>query len=108
MDCFSTTLTPKLQDNGVQNGDPRENAIAERINGIIKKEYLCAQKVEILKKAKYVLIKIIALFNNERPHMSISNLTLSYVHDSTEPLEIRKLWKNNWQKETTFVNQCQE
>ncbi len=98
-----------LQKHGVQismteNGDPRENAIAERINGIIKEEYLCAYRVINLKKAKSLLKKIIALYNDERPHMSITYLTPSDVHDATESLEIRRLWKNNWQKETTFVN----
>lgn len=98
-----------LQKHGVQismteNGDPRENAIAERINGIIKEEYLCAYKVVNLKNAKYILKKIIALYNNQRPHMSIAYLTPSDVHDATESLKIRKLWKNYWQKAPTFVN----
>lgn len=98
-----------LQKHGVQismteNGDPRENAIAERINGIIKDEYLCAYKVVNLKNAKSLLKKIIALYNNQRPHMSIAYLTPSDVHDATESLKIRKLWKNYWQKAPTFVN----
>ena len=45
-----------LQDNNIQismteNGDPLENAIAERVNGIIKEEYLDAYEVNNIKEA---------------------------------------------------------
>src|SRR5690606_4957336 len=69
-----------LQDKGIQismteNGDPLENAIAERVNGIIKEEYLDAYEVNNIKEAKDLLENVIELYNNDRPHMSISNLT---------------------------------
>jgi putative transposase len=35
-----------------ENGDPLENAIAERVNGIIKDEYLDAYGVNNIKEAK--------------------------------------------------------
>jgi len=38
-----------------ENGDPLENAIAERINGIIKGEYLENYEVNTLKVAKQLL-----------------------------------------------------
>jgi len=74
-----------LQDNGIrismsENGDPLENAIAERVNGIIKEEYLNNYQTDNLTKAKKQLQKAINLYNNDRPHMSISNLTPNKLH----------------------------
>lgn len=102
-----------LQDNNIQismteNGDPLENAIAERVNGIIKEEYLDAYQVNNIKEARKLLDKVIELYNDDRPHLSISNLTPNQVHHSLKPLKIEKLWKNYYQKKTTFVNQCQD
>ena len=91
-----------------ENGDPLENAIAERVNGIIKDEYLDAYEVNNIKEARELLDKVIELYNDDRPHLSISNLTPNQVHLSLKPLKIEKLWKNYYQKKTTFVNQCQD
>jgi transposase InsO family protein len=81
-----------LQDYNVkismtENGDPLENAIAERINGTIKEEYLHNYQVNNLKEAKTLLKAVVDLYNNERPHMSISNLTPNQVHQSKEKLK---------------------
>jgi transposase InsO family protein len=88
-----------------ENEDPLENAIAERINGIIKEEYLHNYQVNNIKKAKKLLKAIVDLYNNERPHMSISNLTSNQVHQSTEKLKLNKLWKNYYKKNSTIVKQ---
>lgn len=102
-----------LQDYNIQismteNGDPLENAIAERVNGIIKDEYLDAYQVNNIKEAKELLDTVINLYNDDRPHMSISNLTPNHVHHSQNPLKTEKLWKNYYPKKSTFVNQCQD
>ncbi|MCC7445614.1 MAG: transposase [Saprospiraceae bacterium] len=57
-----------------ENGDPIENAIAERINGIINEEYLNAYEVSNIKQAKELLDAVINLYNDDRPHMRIINL----------------------------------
>jgi putative transposase len=88
-----------------ENGDPLENAHAERINGIIKDEYLSAYEVNTIEKAKALLTSVIDLYNNERPHMSIGNLVPNQVHQSNEPIKTQRLWKNYYQKLPTFVNQ---
>lgn len=97
-----------LQDNGVQismteNGDPRENAIAERVNGIIKGEYLECYQIDDLPEAITLLDQVIELYNDERPHMSISNKAPSEVHLTNQ--KTAKLWKNYYQKRSTPVNQ---
>lgn len=89
-----------------ENGDPLENAIAERVNGIIKEEYLNDYKVETIEQAKELLSAVVNLYNNERPHQSIGFLTPNQVHK--ENIKTEKLWKNYYQKNTIIVNQLQD
>ena len=91
-----------------ENGDPLENAIAERVTGIIKEEYLDAYEVNSIKEARGLLDRIIELYNDDRPHMSISSLTPNQMHHSSNAIKTKKLWKNYYQEKTTFVNQCQD
>lgn len=91
-----------------ENGDPLENAIAERINGIIKGEYLENYEIANITDAKALLKDVVELYNNERPHMSIGNLTPNQVYHSQKTIKTEKLWKNYYQKKTTFVNQEQD
>lgn len=44
-----------------ENGDPLENAIAERVNGIIKEEYLNDYQVDDLGEAKELLSAVVQL-----------------------------------------------
>ena len=83
----------KIKISMTENGDPRENAIAERVNGIIKEEYLQHYIVNNIKEAKGVLSYVVKLYNEERPHNSISNYTPNNVHED-EYLETQRLWKN--------------
>jgi putative transposase len=87
-----------LQNHGIQismteNGDPRENAIAERINGIIKSEYLLNMNPRTIQQAFDLLDNAIRLYNQERPHMSIGMLTPNRIHH-TKGITPVKLWKN--------------
>jgi len=96
-----------LQDNQVQismteSGDPLENALAERINGILKGEYLECSKVETIQEATSLLEKDVNLYNQERPHMSIGNLTPEEVHQSNQITE--RLWENYYTKNRPLVN----
>jgi transposase InsO family protein len=102
-----------LQDYDVQismteNGDPLENAIAERVNGIMKEEYLETYAIDNIKEAKGLLKAVVDLYNNERPHMSIGNFTPNHIHQSTTKIKTEKLWKNYYRKQTTFVNPLQD
>lgn len=97
-----------IQISMTENGDPLENAIAERINGIIKDEYLDAYEVNNIKDAKELLDSVIMLYNDDRPHMSISNLTPNQLHHCSDPIKTEKLWKNYYRKNTKPVNQLQD
>ena len=94
----SGRYTNRLKQNNIlismtESGDPRENAIAERVNGILKNEYLTKEKIDNYDQAKKLLAKTIIKYNEERPHMSISNLTPEYLHQTKNQLETKKLWK---------------
>ena len=91
--------TNKIKISMTENGDPYENAIAERINGILKEEYLYNYSVSNLIDAVEKLKQTVYLYNNERPHNSISNFTPNQVHN--ENIKTEKLWKNYYQKAKT-------
>lgn len=100
-----------LQDNHIQismteNGDPLENAVAERINGIIKEEYLDYYQIETMEEAKELLAQVVNLYNQERPHMSISNLNPEQIHQTNQQTD--RLWKNYYTKNRTLVNPLQD
>jgi len=98
----------EIQISMTESGDPLENPIAERVNGIMKEEYLDVQKLISVKEAIIYLHKAIRLYNSERPHMSISNLTPDLVHHATEPMDVKRLWKNSYEKKKQSVNQYQD
>lgn len=96
----------KIQISMTENGDPLENAIAERINGIIKEEYLYDYQVDNINEAQELLTQVVELYNTDRPHMSIGNLTPNQIHQN--PIKTEKLWKNYYQKNQTPVNLLQD
>ena len=58
-----------------EKGNPYENALAERINGILKEEFLLNQGFRSLLEARKAVIEAIHLYNEERPHSRIGMLT---------------------------------
>nr|WP_242689300.1 integrase core domain-containing protein [Pedobacter sp. SYSU D00535] len=91
----------QIQISMTENGDPKENAIAERINGILKQEYLNYYRATDLADGRILLEKAIELYNTERPHMSNGMLTPAVVH--SEMISTNKLWKNYYQKNRKLV-----
>ncbi len=96
-----------LKDNCIrismtENPDPLENAVAERVNGIIKNEY----ELEVFKSynelSKYV-VECIFDYNNFRRHNSVENMTPNEAHQQTG--QIQRKWKNYWKqnKETSMA-----
>ena len=59
-----------------QSGDPLENAVAERANGILKTEWLYKMTIPTREACKQELERIILFYNTERPHMSIGMPTM--------------------------------
>ena len=76
-------------------GDPYENAIAERLNGILKTEWLYNETLTSVDMAQKRIDDIVFAYNNVRPHMSIGNLTPVEARSRAAELP-KKLWKNYW------------
>lgn len=95
-----------IQISMTQSGDPLENPIAERINGILKDEYLMDYEVKNIHQAKQVLESVVNIYNQQRPHMSIGNLTPGIVHQNNLPT--KKLWKNYFKKNSNLVKVLQD
>ncbi len=88
-----------LEDNGVkismtENGDPLENSVAERLNGILKTELL-EHKYPNFTAAQKAIAVAISTYNFLRPHNSINDLKPVEAHLLTG--EIPKKWKNYYQ-----------
>ncbi len=95
----------KLTQNNVkvsmtENGDPYENAIAERINGILKYEFLIIDGFKNHLDALKVIKESIGIYNDERPHLSCEMLTPNQTHLQQE-IQIKK-WKKKTSKVFTF------
>lgn len=86
-----------LKENNIvismtENGDPLENPIAERVNGILKEEYLSQYPA----LTSLQLEKSIKKYNNIRPHLSCDMLTPEVAHLTSGRL--KKRWKNYYKK----------
>jgi putative transposase len=74
-----------------EKGDPCENALAERMNGIIKGEFNLYSSQENFEKTYERIAKSVAVYNEVRPHGSIDNLTPVQAHKKEG--ELKKRWK---------------
>lgn len=82
-----------------QSGDPLENAVAERVNGILKTEWLNHRRIRDINDCTEHLEKIVRFYNEERPHLSLSNQTPSQVH--TQSGIQQRLWRSPWESTPT-------
>jgi transposase InsO family protein len=90
-----------LLKNGIQismteTGDPYENAVAERVNGILKDEFGLGEKMNDLQEAVQQTKQSIETYNQLRPHLSCQYLTPIQMHQQrTIPI---KTWKKKTSK----------
>lgn len=63
-----------------QKYDPYENAVAERINGILKYEFGLRKTLPNLKIARKMVKQAVAIYNRERLHWSLGLKTPEEVH----------------------------
>ena len=76
----SAAYTSLLVDAGIQismteTGDPKDNAVAERQNNTIKNEFFKDIEFHTIGEVRRAMEKAVAFYNNERPHMSLNNMT---------------------------------
>lgn len=77
-----------------QSGDPLENAVAERVNGIIKNEWLMHENIIDGNIALKRISEIVNIYNNIRPHASLNYLTPESAYTENGILE--RKWKNSY------------
>ncbi|MBR3413643.1 MAG: IS3 family transposase [Bacteroidales bacterium] len=71
-------------------GDPKDNAVAERVNGIVKNELLQGMSFFSIQEVRKALKAAIDFYNNERPHMSLDWRTPAEAALCTG--ELKKKW----------------
>jgi len=75
----------QLQDRGMlismtEEDHCAENAMAERVNGILKQEYFLKHEFRNVAQARKAVEEAINLYNTRRPHRSLSLKTPEHVH----------------------------
>ena len=81
--------TQLLHSRGVQlsmtqNGDVYQNAVAERVNGILKIEFLLNHTFGSIQQATVNAKQSISIYNNERPHLSLGYQTPQDVYHKSQ------------------------
>ena len=85
-----------FQISMTQNGDPRENAMAERVNGILKGEWINDMVFNTIEEARTAIDRIIRIYNQFRPHSSLEYKTPCFAH--VNPCVLKRKWKNYYKK----------
>jgi putative transposase len=92
-----TEYTGTLQAHGIsismaRKGDPYENPIAERVNGLLKTHFGIGIVFATIAGARAAIDQAIRTYNTVRPHSSCEDLTPEQAHEQSGPLLRR--WKN--------------
>ena len=67
-----------------QNSDPYENAVAEIINCILKKEFNIDKYNQDLPIMKQIIKETVEIYNQKRPHLSNHMLTPNQMHQQNK------------------------
>ena len=91
----SGLYTKLLIDNNIDismtiDGDPYENAIAERINGILKDEFGLGETIPTQNEAIKMVRQAVEIYNTIRPHLSNHYVTPLKMHQQSKITP--KLW----------------
>jgi putative transposase len=102
----SSMYIEMLSENNIspsmtQSGSPYENALAERMNGILKHEFHAGRLYQNFKEAKKSISRIISIYNDIRPHSSLDFLTPNQVHEGQT--FNGKRWKNRKRMQPVVV-----
>lgn len=73
-----------------ESGDPKDNAVAERVNNTIKNELLMGMSFMNIGQVRAAVKAAVDFYNNERPHMSLNGMTPREAYFCRG--EIRKKW----------------
>jgi transposase InsO family protein len=104
LDYVLTLREAGISISMTDNGDPYENAIAERVNGILKADFELNRIFKSHMEAKLAVHNSIHNYNTLRPHMSCNYLTPNQAHYSQEPLISKWKTKRTESKNVRYKN----
>jgi putative transposase len=88
-DYISFLESAGIQISMTEHSDPGENALAERVNGILKEELLENRRFTSLVVAEQAIQQAIQAYNHLRPHGSCDYLTPEQAHSQQGTLKKR-------------------
>lgn len=74
------TVKNNIRLSMTENGDPYENALAERMNRTIKEEFGMDRKLKSKEQVKKLVEESIFLYNHKRPHLALQMKTPEQVY----------------------------
>ncbi len=85
----SFKYTDKLKKQGAKismsaKGNPYDNAVMERIMGILKQEFLLDQTFQNIESIRKAVKEAINIYNEERPHLSLAYKTPTEVYNEND------------------------
>ena len=86
-----------------KNSDPYENAVAERINGILKQEFAIDKFNKELPVMKLLVKDAIEIYNQKRPHYSNYMRTPNQMHQQNKVIMRTYKRKNTCKNVLTSV-----
>ena len=113
----STRYVELLQKYGIrismtEDGNPKENPQAERINNTMKNELLKGMRFTSLAEVIEAVAPAVTFYNEERPHMSINMMTPKEASNCTG--ELKKHWTSyremhiKEKQKATFIGNARE
>ncbi len=84
-DYVSLTSQNNIRLSMTENGDPYENALAERMNRTIKEEFGMDKTLKSRAQAKKLVEEGIFLYNKKRPHLALKMSTPDAVYQTKIP-----------------------
>lgn len=109
----STNYVNILKENGIaismtQSGSPYDNAVAERLNGILKSEYRMAETFPDYKTALAQLVKAVNIYNHFRPHMACNMMSPQQAHQQWQSQNVPKGFQRRSPETKKFRSKARE
>lgn len=103
--CYAYTARLKdckIHISMTESGNPKDNAVAERVNNTIKNELLKGMEFYRISDVKAAVKAAVEFYNNERPHWSLDGMTPSQAAGCEG--ELKKKWISY--REIAIKKQC--
>ena len=75
-----------------ESGNPKDNAVAERVNNTIKNEFFKGMEFYSVREVRAAVKAAVDFYNHERPHLSLEGMTPAQAAQCEG--EMKKRWKS--------------